>query len=226
MRGAKKSGTRWQRLAGWPLHQCTCQFVWEGWLLGMADAWIWNFLSFIIYTKSLATLHLWLLSYRRKFRRAARDVSSLSRLGWERCYLLSSPLPSLCWRKSYLLSSQPRFWWGKTGQISGYSPGSQFPILLVQSLLEALLSQTDLTSSPIWTLHFHKCHNNEAGDEVFKVSSLVIGLFIKTVLVADRKWVETRFVYYFFLVVTSLMLHISANMFWTFIYIYHIHICL
>ena len=61
MRGAKKSGTRWQRLAGWPLHQCTCQFVWEGWLLGMADAWIWNFLSFIIYTNGLATLHLSLL---------------------------------------------------------------------------------------------------------------------------------------------------------------------
>ena len=115
-----------------------------------------------------------------------------------RCYLLSSPLPSLCWRKSYLLSSQPRFWWGKTGQISGYSPGTQFPILLVQSLLEAPLSKTDLTASPIWTLHFHKCHNNEAGDEVFKVSSLIIGLFIRTVLVADRKWVETRFVYYFF----------------------------
>ena len=77
--------------------------------------------------------------------------------------------------------SQPRFWWGKTGQISGYSPGSQFPILLVQSLLEAPLSQTDLTSSPIWTLHFHKCHNNEAGDEVFKVSSLIISVFIRTV---------------------------------------------
>ena len=140
MRGAKKSGTRWQRLAGWPLHQCTCQFVWEGWLLRMADAWIWNFLSFIIYTNGLVTLHLSLLSYRSKFRRAARDVSSLAKLGWERCYLLSSPLPSLCWRKSYLLSSQPRFWWGKTGQISGYFPGSQFPILLVQSLLEAPLS--------------------------------------------------------------------------------------
>ena len=122
-------------------------------------------LSFIIYTNGLATLHLSLLSYRRKFRRAARDVSSLSRLGWERCYLLSSPLPSLCWRKSYLLSSQPRFWWGKTGQISGYFPGSQFPILLVQSLLEAPLSQIELTSSPIWTLHFHKCHNNEAGGD-------------------------------------------------------------
>ena len=107
--------------------------------------------------------------------------------------------------------SQPRFWWGKTGQISGYSPGSQFPILLVQSLLEAPLSQTDLTSSPIWTLHFHKCHNNEAGGEVFKV-------FIRTGLVADRKWVETRFVYSFFLIVTSLMLNISANMFCTFIY--------
>ena len=49
-------------------------------------------------------------------------------------------LPSLYCRKSYLLSSQPKFWWGKTGQISGYSPGSQFPILLVQSLLEAPLS--------------------------------------------------------------------------------------
>ena len=133
-------------------------------------------------------------------------------------------LPSLYCRKSYLLSSQPRFWWGKTGQISGYFPGSQFPILLVQSLLEAPFSQTDLTSSPIWTLHFHKCHNNEAGDEVFKVSSLIIGLFIRTVLVADRKWVETRFVYYFFLVVTSLMLHISANMFCTFIYIYYIYL--
>ena len=48
--------------------------------------------------------------------------------------------PSLCWRKSNLLSSQPRFWWGKTGQISGNFPGSQFPILLVQSLLEAPLS--------------------------------------------------------------------------------------
>ena len=76
MRRAKKSGTRWQRLAGWPLHQCTCQFVWEEWLLGrMADAWIWNFLSFIVFTNGLATLHLSLLSYRRKFRRAARDVS-------------------------------------------------------------------------------------------------------------------------------------------------------
>ena len=166
MRGAKKSGTRWQRLAGWPLHQCTCQFVWEGGLLGMADAWILNFLSFIIYTNGLATLHLSLLSYRRKFSSPAGDVSSLSGLSWERCYLLSSPLPSPCCRKSYLLSSQPRFWWGRTGQISGYSPGTQFPNLLVQSLLEAPLSQTDLTSSPIWILHFHKCHNNEAGDEV------------------------------------------------------------
>ena len=86
------------------------------------------------------------------------------------------------------------------------------------------LSQTDLTSSPIWTLHFHKCHNNEAGDEVFKVSSLIIGLFIRTVLVAHRKWVETIFVYSFFLMITSLMLHISANMFCTFIYIYHIYL--
>ena len=128
-----------------------------------------NFKLFIFYHlyqwPCNSSLHS-LLSYRRKFSRPSRDVSSLSGLGWERCYLLSSPLPSLYCRKSYLLSSQPRFWWGRTGQISGYSPGTQFPIMKVQSLLEAPLSQTELTSSPIWILHFHKCHNNEAGDEV------------------------------------------------------------